>query len=94
MEARSLNKRLLYTLAAAVLGVLLVTTPLFVLFNDGTKDYYAAFLPSRSKSVEELEAMYGLPAVGYIDPKAFVVFAVGFATAIFAYLLVKARFSH
>lgn len=94
MEAKSLNKSLLYTLAAAVLGVLLVATPLFVLFSDGTKSSYAAFLPSRSKSVEELETLYGLPAVGYIDPKAFVVFVVGFVTAIFAYLLVKARFSH
>ena len=94
MEAESLNKGLLYMLAAAVLGVLLVVTPLFALFGDGVKGYYATFLSSRFQSVEDLAALYGFQAAAYIDSKVFAVLAVGLATAIFVYLLVKARFSH
>lgn len=93
-RAESLNKSLLYVLIAAVLGVLLVATPLFIIFEDEAKDYYAAFLLSRSKSIEELENPYGLRAMGYSDPKPLVVLVIGFATAILTYLLAKARFSH
>lgn len=89
-----LHKSLIYALMAAVLGVLLVVVPLFFVSAFETIEGYQYVispqtLSMRQKALEEARE-FSIPNYSI----GLVVFIAGFAVAVTAYFLVKAKFSH
>ncbi|MBX5320394.1 MAG: hypothetical protein QHH12_04600 [Candidatus Bathyarchaeota archaeon] len=90
-----MKKGLVYSLMAAVLGVLVVVVPLFLMPIADMEHYGTEFEPlALSERMRNLETLYGLGKAstqGYFAGLS--IFIIGFAAAVVVYLLVKARFS-
>ncbi|MBS7608493.1 MAG: hypothetical protein QXL77_00030 [Candidatus Bathyarchaeia archaeon] len=90
-----MKKGLAYALIAVVLGVLAVVVPLF-LVPVAPPDFESKFapqaIPKRMESLEELYGIRGAPMQGVFA--GLLMLAVGFAAALAAYSITKARFFH
>lgn len=88
-----MKKGLAYALIAVILGALAVVVPLF-LAPVAQPDFGAKFapqtIPERMKSLEELYGIREAPMQGVFI--GLLTLAVGFAAALAAYSMVKAKF--
>jgi hypothetical protein len=91
MEANTLKKILLYSAVAVFLGLLLTLSPLIIVTEIKTEDYYG-LLPEqmRPEQQEKLKEIYGLGAPKY-SIADFEVLLTSFAIASGVYMFFKRR---
>ncbi|MEM0096560.1 MAG: hypothetical protein QW660_08010 [Candidatus Bathyarchaeia archaeon] len=89
-----MKKGLAYALIAVILGVLAVVVPLFLVpvAPDFESKFAPQAIPKRMESLEELYGIRGAPMQGVFA--GLLMLAVGFAAALAAYSITKARFFH
>ena len=84
-----MNKILVYSAVAVVLGLMLIIVPLITLAEIIAENHYAP-VGSFCKELEKLEGTYGLDAPKY-SAADLEIFAISFVIALVVYVLFKRR---